>query len=40
MNTAANVMDILSEKVRRLTDRAVEKARSEGRKTLMDRDYD
>jgi len=40
MNTSANVMEILSQKVRRLTDRAVEKARGEGRKTLMDRDYE
>jgi hypothetical protein len=40
MNTSANVMEILSHKVRRLTDRAVEKARAEGRKTLMDRDYE
>jgi LytS/YehU family sensor histidine kinase len=40
MNTSANVMEILSNDVRRLTDKAVEKARSEGRKTLMDRDYE
>ena len=40
MNTAASVMDALSRDVRRLTDRAVEKARSEGRKTVMDRDYE
>jgi hypothetical protein len=39
LNTAANVMDALSREVRRLTDRAVEKARAEGRKTLMDRDF-
>ncbi len=40
MNTAANVMEILSKHVRRLTDIATEKARSEGRKTLMDRDFE
>jgi hypothetical protein len=40
MNTSANVMEILSHQVRRLTDRAVEKARAEGRKTVMDRDYE
>ena len=40
MNTAANVMEALSKDVRRLTDRAVEKARAEGRKTVMDRDYE
>lgn len=39
MNTSANVMDILSHKVRRLCDDAIDKARSEGRKTLMDRDF-
>lgn len=40
MNTSANVMEILSHQVRRLTDRAVERARAEGRKTVMDRDYE
>ena len=40
MNTAANVMEALSRDVRRLTDQAVAKARSEGRKTVMDRDYE
>ena len=40
MNTAANVMEALSRDVRRLTDRAVDKAKSEGRKTVMDRDYE
>lgn len=40
MNTSASVLDALSYQVRRLTDRAVEKARAEGRKTVMDRDYE
>lgn len=40
MNTSANVMDILSKIVRRQTDLAVAHARSEGRKTVMDRDYE
>lgn len=40
MNTAANVMEVLSNIVRRQTDRAISKARSEGRKTLMDRDFE
>lgn len=40
MNTAASVMEALSREVRRLSDRACEKARSEGRKTVMDRDYE
>ena len=39
LSTSANVMDALSREVRKLTDRAVEKAKSEGRKTLMDRDF-
>jgi hypothetical protein len=39
MNTSANVMEALSHIVRRQTDRAIAKARSEGRKTLMDRDF-
>ena len=40
MNTSAGVMEILSHQVRRITDRAVDKAKSEGRKTVMDRDYE
>ena len=40
MNTSANVMEALSTIVRRQTDRAVLKAKSEGRKTLMDRDFE
>ncbi len=39
LNTSADVMDALSREVRRLTDRAVEKAKAEGRKTLMERDF-
>lgn len=39
MNTSANVMDVLSKIVRVVTDEAVLKAREEGRKTLMDRDF-
>lgn len=40
LSTSANVMDALSNIVRRQTDRAVAKARSEGRKTVMDRDFE
>ena len=40
MNTSANVMEALSRVVRHHTDRAVLKAKSEGRKTLMDRDFE
>tara|TARA_R110000868_G_scaffold117600_13_gene312452 strand:- start:21024 stop:21476 length:453 start_codon:yes stop_codon:yes gene_type:complete len=39
MNTSANVMDKLSELVRELSDQAVIRARQDGRKTLMDRDF-
>ncbi|MFQ5511113.1 MAG: hypothetical protein ACE5EO_04625 [Candidatus Krumholzibacteriia bacterium] len=39
MNTAGNVAPALSNIIRRLCDGAVEKARSEGRKTVMDRDF-
>ena len=39
MSTSANVMEILSHIVRRQTDDAADKARSEGRKTVMDRDF-
>ncbi len=40
MNTSGNVMEILSHKVRILANRAAEKAHSEGRKTVMDRDFE
>lgn len=40
MNTSANVMEALSHIVRRYADRAAQKARSEGRKTVMDRDFE
>ena len=39
MNTAGNVAPRLSDIVRNLCDEAIERARSEGRKTLMDRDF-
>ena len=40
LNTSGNVMDILSNIVRKATDDAVSKAISSGRKTLMDRDFE
>lgn len=40
MNTSANVMEALSHIVRRQTDRAIARAKAEGRKTLMDRDFE
>lgn len=39
MNTSASVLDALSDRVRRLCDDAVERARGDGRKTVMDRDF-
>jgi len=39
MNTAGNVAPRLSDIIRGLCDEAVAKAREEGRKTVMDRDF-
>lgn len=39
MNTSAEVMNVLSDKVRRLCDDAIDQARAEGRKTVLDRDF-
>ena len=39
LNTSANVMERLSDLVRELADEAAQKAKMEGRKTLMDRDF-
>lgn len=38
MNTSAAVMDVISEKIKQICDRAIENAKSDGRKTVMDRD--
>ena len=40
MNTAGNVAPKLSALVRSLCDRAIERARADGRKTVMDRDFE
>lgn len=40
MNTSASVMDVLSDYVRVLSDRAMENARADGRKTVLDRDFE
>ncbi len=40
MNTAGNVAPKLSALVRGLCDRAIERARADGRKTVMDRDFE
>ncbi len=39
MNTSANVMDRFSDIIRSYCDEAIEKATLEGRKTIMDRDF-
>jgi hypothetical protein len=39
MNTSASVFDALSDRIRALCDAAVESARNDGRKTVMDRDF-
>jgi histone H3/H4 len=38
MKTSANVLQALSNKIRSLCDEAIETARSDGRKTVLDRD--
>ncbi|PWU22477.1 MAG: hypothetical protein C5B49_00560 [Bdellovibrio sp.] len=38
-NTSASVMDLLSNYLRILCDRAIDEARADGRKTVMDRDF-
>jgi histone H3/H4 len=40
MNTSAAVIDVLSNKLRGLCDQAVERAKQDGRKTVMDRDFE
>ena len=39
MNTSAEVMDVLSDRVRRLCDTAIANAQAAGRKTVLDRDF-
>jgi hypothetical protein len=39
MNTSDGAMDVLSDIVREIADRAIQKAASEGRKTVLDRDF-
>ncbi|MGK5084063.1 hypothetical protein WDW37_12265 [Bdellovibrionota bacterium FG-1] len=39
MNTSAAVMEALSNKIRQLCDQAIETAKTDGRKTVMDRDF-
>ncbi|RMG39962.1 MAG: hypothetical protein D6719_12230 [Candidatus Dadabacteria bacterium] len=39
MNTSGNVAPFLSEKIRDLCNQAIQHAQQEGRKTVMDRDF-
>lgn len=39
MNTSAAVMGVLSDKVKLICDQAIENAKRDGRKTVMDRDF-
>ncbi len=39
MNTSGNVPEALSDIIRSLCDQAIARARSDGRKTVMDRDF-
>lgn len=39
MNTSSAVMEALTRRVEMLCDQAIENARREGRKTVMDRDF-
>jgi histone H3/H4 len=39
MNTSDGVIELLSERLRTLCDEAIRRARKEGRKTVMERDF-
>lgn len=39
MNTSSGVASVLSDKIKGLCKEAVENAKADGRKTLMDRDF-
>lgn len=39
MNTSASVLEVLSDRLRELCDEAIEVARQDGRKTVLDRDF-
>lgn len=40
MNVSASTLQALTEMVKKACDAAIEKAKGEGRKTVMDRDFD
>ncbi len=39
MKTSAGVLEVLSDRLRAMCDGAIESARSDGRKTVLDRDF-
>ncbi len=39
MNTSGAVIEVISDRVRLLCDQAIESAKRDGRKTVMDRDF-
>lgn len=39
LSTSAAVVEVLSDKVRSLCDQAAQRAKADGRKTVMDRDF-
>ncbi len=39
MKTSASVLQVLSDRIRSMCDQAVETARNDGRKTVLDRDF-
>lgn len=39
MNISANVMAVLSDRIREMCDQAIENARNDKRKTVKDRDF-
>lgn len=40
MNTSGGVADVLSTAIRKMCDKAIQNAKSDGRKTVMDRDFE
>lgn len=39
MKTSAGVLEVLSDRLRAMCDQAIESARADGRKTVLDRDF-
>ena len=38
LNTSGSTMDALSQRIQQIVDKAIENAKADGRKTVMDRD--